>query len=74
MQDRYKEGDALLGLGSIYTFLDEGEAGKEHLRSALRIQNEVGDRVGECESHWLLGQLNTALGEYTTAEHIPPVT
>lgn len=63
--DGSREGEALAFLG--YLRLSAGEGGFDHLHEAIAIQGRLGDEVGLCMSHMILGNAELRQGEYAGA-------
>ncbi|MFP5504181.1 MAG: AAA family ATPase, partial [Candidatus Sericytochromatia bacterium] len=63
--DSSREGEALAFLG--YMRLSAGEGGFEHMHAAIAVQARIGDEVGLCMSHMILGNAELRHGEYAGA-------
>jgi tetratricopeptide (TPR) repeat protein/transcriptional regulator with XRE-family HTH domain len=65
--DRFREVDALGGLGHVERFVGEYSRAREYHLQALTLAREVGNRRGEVDALWGLGEVERFVGEYSRA-------
>ncbi len=61
--DRYGILQACLTLGELNRQLDDATAARQFCRRAVAVAQEIGDRSGEADGYYRLGQIASGLGE-----------
>ncbi|MCT7956445.1 CHAT domain-containing protein, partial [Laspinema palackyanum] len=68
LEDKAGEGNALLSLGNVYSYLGEYAQAEQSYHQSLEISRQLADKVGEGNTLYNLGNVYRSLGEYAQAE------